>query len=198
MIRPRGSISGFAAGSRRSSPITGAKSSCSTSCFSRCRARRCSTTATRSGWAIISTSAIATAAAPRCSGAAIRMPVFRKRIRSSFTCRSRLIPSTTTRRSTSRPSKRICRPFSGGRAASSRCGKTSALSPAARSSSFFPITPRCSLFCVATRTRPSSWSRICRAFPRRRRSICHASPVARRWKFSAGTFSRRSGKRVTC
>ena len=41
-------------------------------CCSRCRARRSSTTATRSGWATTSTSAIATASARRCSGPADR------------------------------------------------------------------------------------------------------------------------------
>ena len=44
---------------------------------SRCRARRSSTTATRSAWATTSTSAIGTAFARRCSGAAIAMPASR-------------------------------------------------------------------------------------------------------------------------
>jgi hypothetical protein len=56
-------------------------------CSSRCRARRSSTTATRSAWATTSTSATATACARRCSGrptatAASRAPTSR-----SSTCR---------------------------------------------------------------------------------------------------------------
>ena len=48
---------------------------------SRCRARRSSTTATRSGWATTSISAIATASARRCSGAATATPASRAAIR---------------------------------------------------------------------------------------------------------------------
>ena len=46
-------------------------------CSSPCPARRSSTTATRSGWATTSTSAIATACARRCSGAATATPASR-------------------------------------------------------------------------------------------------------------------------
>ena len=61
-------------------------------CCSRCRARRSSTTATRSGWATTSTSATATACARRCSGAPTATPASRARTRSSCTCRSIIDP----------------------------------------------------------------------------------------------------------
>ena len=51
------------------------------------RARRSSTTATRSGWATTSTSATATACARRCSGAATATRASRRRTASSCTCR---------------------------------------------------------------------------------------------------------------
>ena len=47
-------------------------------CCSRCPARRCSTTATRSAWATTSTSATATASARRCSGAPTATPASRR------------------------------------------------------------------------------------------------------------------------
>ena len=70
--------------------------------------------------------------ARRCNGARIATPVFPRRIRSSCICRSLSIRNTTTKRSTSRISRRIFLRCSGGRGASSRCGKTSRPSPAAR------------------------------------------------------------------
>ena len=65
------STSASGAGWRRCSATIAARSSSSTGCCSRCQARRSFTMATRSGWATISTSAIATACARRCNGAAI-------------------------------------------------------------------------------------------------------------------------------
>ena len=71
-------------------------------CCSRCRARRSSTTATRSAWATTSTSAIATACARRCSGAAIATAASRAPTRRGCSRRRSWIRSTATRRSTSR------------------------------------------------------------------------------------------------
>ena len=72
------STSASAAGWRRCSATTGARSSCSTRCCSRCPARRSSTTATRSAWATTSTSATATACARRCSGRPTATPASRR------------------------------------------------------------------------------------------------------------------------
>ena len=72
---------------------------------SRCRARRSSTTATRSAWATTSISATATASARRCSGAATATPASRAPIRSGCTCRSSSTRHITTSASTSRPSR---------------------------------------------------------------------------------------------
>ena len=72
-------------------------------CSSPSRARRSSTTATRSGWATTSTSATATACAPRCSGAAIATAASRAPTRRGCTRRRSWIRSTATRRSTSKP-----------------------------------------------------------------------------------------------
>ena len=72
-----------------------------TLCCSRCPARRCSTTATRSAWATTSGSATATACAPRCSGRRPQRRVLHGRPGGS-TCRRSWTRSTATRRSTSR------------------------------------------------------------------------------------------------
>ncbi len=58
---------------------------------------RSSTTATRSAWATTSTSATATACAPRCSGRPTATPASRRPIGSACTCPSSPTPSTTTR-----------------------------------------------------------------------------------------------------
>jgi maltose alpha-D-glucosyltransferase / alpha-amylase len=88
---------------RRLAPLI---SSCSTACSSPCRARRCSTTVTRSGWATTSTSATATASAPRCSGRRIAMPASRRPTLGGSTARQSWTRCTATRPSTSRPSSR--------------------------------------------------------------------------------------------
>ena len=63
-----------------------------TRCCSRCPARRSSTTATRSGWATTSISAIATACGRRCSGAAIATAASRAPIRRGCTRRRFMDP----------------------------------------------------------------------------------------------------------
>nr|BFE83126.1 hypothetical protein GCM10020093_057270 [Planobispora longispora] len=85
---------------------TATRSSCSPRCCCRCRAPRCSTTATRSAWATTSGSATATASAPRCSGARTATPGSPTATRAGSTSRSSWTRSTATRASTSRPSRR--------------------------------------------------------------------------------------------
>ena len=80
----------------RQQPAAG--SSCWSACCSRFRARRSSTTATRSGWATISISATATACGRRCSGPAIATPASRAPIPPGCTARSSWIRCTATRR----------------------------------------------------------------------------------------------------
>ena len=75
-----------------------------------CRARPSSTTATRSGWATTSISAIATASARRCSGPATGTAASRGPTRRGSTRRSSWTRCTATRRSTSR--RRSATPFS--------------------------------------------------------------------------------------
>ena len=78
--------------------------SCSPRCCSRCPGRRCSTTATRSGWATTSGSATATASAPRCSGRRTATPASPTPPRAGCTCRRSRTRSSATSASTSRPS----------------------------------------------------------------------------------------------
>ncbi len=74
-------ISGSGGASRRCSTISSTRWSCSPRSSSRCRVRRCCTTATRSAWATTSGSEIATVSAPPCSGALIATRASRRRIR---------------------------------------------------------------------------------------------------------------------
>src|SRR5438477_118471 len=116
--------------------------------------RRSFTTATKSEWATIFISVIAMAVAPRCNGAPIATPDFPKRIHSSFTCRSRLIRNTTTKRSTSRISKRISHHCCGGCGASSPCEKIIRPSPVGRLNFYSRKIQRCWHFSVAPKTKP--------------------------------------------
>ena len=77
---------GSVGGSLRCSRTTGGASSCCSACSCRCPVRRCSTTATRSGWATTSSSPTATAFARRCNGATIAMPASRAPTRSRSIC----------------------------------------------------------------------------------------------------------------
>ena len=151
----RALILAFAAGLRRCSQTAVAKSSCLTLCSSPCPARRSFITEMRLAWGTTFILAIATAAARQCSGVPTATRDFQGRIRSNSTCRLRSTPNTTTKRSTSRTSKKISHPCSGGCAALLRCGKISRRSHAVPSNFSFRITQKYSRFSGVTKTRLS-------------------------------------------
>ena len=126
---------------------------------SRCRARRSSTTATRSAWATTSTSATATACARRCSGAPTATPASRAPTRSGSTCRSIIDPeyhyeAVNVEAQEQQPRLAAVVDEAADRAAQALRG----VRPRRRSSSSTPRTARVLAFVRSDERRDASWS----------------------------------------